>query len=203
MDRSDLKLALKGARLSMSEDITAHFKVIISLRLCYHLDDLIFRSTKVKAKTCKCHHNTCNRLRLRIRNLVDELHHKVARFLVENFDGILLPTFEVSEMVLRSGRKIQSKSVRQMLTWSQYQFKIFLRSKAFEYEKTVINCCEAYRSKTGSRTGELIDNLGGKKVIKSEIDGRQMDRYPKGVRGFFLLALVDTPSFKDSLSVHC
>lgn len=145
------------------KSLTAHFKVIRSLRLCYHLDDLIFRSTKVKAKTCKCHHNTCNRLRLRIRNLVDELHHKVARFLVENFDGILLPTFEVSEMVLRSGRKIQSKSVRQMLTWSQYQFKIFLRSKAFEYEKTVINCCEAYRSKTGSRTGELIDNLGGKK----------------------------------------
>ncbi|NCR40407.1 MAG: transposase [Microcystis aeruginosa W13-11] len=203
MDRSNLKLALKGASLSISEDITADFKVMRSLRLCYNLDDLISRSTKVKAKTYKCHHNTCNRLILSIRNLVDELHHKVARFLVENFDGILLPTFEVSEMVLRSGRKIQSKSVRQILTWSQYRFKIFLKSRAFEYGKTVINCCEAHRSKTVSRTGELIDNLGGKKVVKSEIDGRQMDRYPNGVRGFFLFALVDTPSFKDSLSVHC
>ena len=104
MDRSDLKLALKGARLSMSEDITAHFKVIRSLRLCYHLDDLIFRSTKVKAKTCKCHHNTCNRLRLRIRNLVDELHHKVARLSLEYFDGILLPKCEVSELFFTSGR---------------------------------------------------------------------------------------------------
>jgi putative transposase len=203
MDRSDLKLALKGARLSMSKDITAHFKVIRSLRLCYHLDDLIFRSTKVKAKTCKCHHNTCNRLRLRIRNLVDELHHKVARFLVENFDGILLPTFEVSEMVLRSGRKIKSKSVRQMLTWSHYRFKMFLKSKAFEYGKPVIDCCEAYTSKTVSWNGELIDNLGGKKVIKSEIGGQQMDRYLNGSGGVFLRALVDTPSFKDSLSVHC
>ena len=187
----------------MTEDIPAHFKVIRSLRLCYHLDYLISRSTKVKAKTRKRHHNSYNRLRLRIKNLVDELHHKVARFLVEKFDGILLPTFEVSEMVLRSGRKIQSKSVRQMLTWSQYRFKIFLKSKAFEYGKTVINRCEAYRSKTVSRTGELINNLGGEKVIKSEIDRRQMDRDINGLRGFFLLALVDTPSFKDSLSVHC
>ena len=203
MDRSNLKPALKGARLSKSEGILAHFEVIRSLRLCYHLDDLIFRSTKVKAKTCKCHHNTCNRLRLRIRNLVDELHHKVARFLVENFDGILLPTFEVSEMVLRSGRKIKSKSVRQMLTWSHYRFKMFLKSKAFEYGKPVIDCCEAYTSKTVSWNGELIDNLGGKKVIKSEIGGQQMDRYLNGSGGFFLLALVDTPSFKDSLSVHC
>ncbi|WP_419547940.1 zinc ribbon domain-containing protein [Microcystis sp.] len=203
MNRSNLKLALKGARLSKSEGILAHFEVIRSLRLCYHLDDLIFRSTKVKAKTCKCHHNTCNRLRLRIRNLVDELHHKVARFLVENFDGILLPTFEVSEMVLRSGRKIKSKSVRQMLTWSHYRFKMFLKSKAFEYGKPVIDCCEAYTSKTVSWNGELIDNLGGKKVIKSEIGGQQMDRYLNGSGGFFLLALVDTPSFKDSLSVHC
>ncbi len=203
MNRSNLKLALKGARLSKSEGILAHFEVIRSLRLCYHLDDLIFRSTKVKAKTCKCHHNTCNRLRLRIRNLVDELHHKVARFLVENFDGILLPTFEVSEMVLRSGRKIKSKSVRQMLTWSHYRFKMFLKSKAFEYGKPVIDCCEAYTSKTVSWNGELIDNLGGKKVIKSEIGGQQMDRYLNGSGGIFLRALVDTPSFKDSLSVHC
>jgi IS605 OrfB family transposase len=203
MNRSNLKLALKGARLSKSEGILAHFEVIRSLRLCYHSDDLISRSTKVKAKTRKRHHKDCNRLRLRIRNLVDELHHKVARFFVENFEVILLPTFEVSEMVLRSGRKIKSKSVRQMLTWSHYRFKMFLKSKAFEYGKPVIDCCEAYTSKTVSWNGELIDNLGGKKVIKSEIGGQQMDRYLNGSGGFFLRALVDTPSFKDSLSVHC
>jgi putative transposase len=80
---------------------------------------------------------------------------------------------------------------------------MFLKSKAFEYGKPVIDCCEAYTSKTVSWNGELIDNLGGKKVIKSEIGGQQMDRYLNGSGGFFLLALVDTPSFKDSLSVHC
>ena len=34
------------------------------------------------------------RMRLRIENLVIELHRQAARFLVNSFDVILLPTFE-------------------------------------------------------------------------------------------------------------
>jgi putative transposase len=172
-------------------------------RLCYHLDDLISRSTKVNAKTRNRYRKAANRLRNKIRNLVDELHHQVARFLVDNFDVILLPTFEVSEMVLKNSRKIRSKSVRQMLNWSHYRFKQFLKHKAFEMGKLVIDCCEAYTSKTVSWTGELIHNLGGKKVIKSKIDGKTMDRDINGARGIFLRALGDTPSLRDSLRVHC
>ena len=172
-------------------------------RLCHHLDDLISRSTKVNAKTRKRYRKAANRLRTRVRDLIDELHHKIARFLVDNYDVILLPTFEVSEMVVKSSRKIRTKSVRQMLNWSHYRFKKFLKHKAFETGKLVIDCCEAYTSKTVSWTGELVHNLGGKKVIKSKIDGQKLDRDINGARGIFLRALVDTPSLKDSLSVHC
>ena len=63
------------------------------------------------------------RIRKRIRNLVDELHHQCARWLVDNFDLILLPTFEVSQMVKRGVRKIRSKSVRSMLTWAHYRLQ--------------------------------------------------------------------------------
>jgi hypothetical protein len=35
-----------------------------------------------------------------------------AKFLVENFDVILLPTFETSRMVSKSRRKLRNKSVR-------------------------------------------------------------------------------------------
>lgn len=66
-------------------------------RLCSHLDDLISRSTLVKSKKKQRMRKAANRIRLKIRNLVDELHHKAARFLVDNFDVILLPTFEVSQ----------------------------------------------------------------------------------------------------------
>ncbi len=172
-------------------------------RLCHHLDDLISRSTKVKSKKRLRYRKAADRLRMKIRNLIDELHHKVARFLVDNFDVILLPTFEVSEMVVKSSRKIRSKSVRQMLNWSHYRFKQFLKYKAFETGKTVIDCCEAYTSKTVSWTGEIVQNLGGRKIIQSKIDGKKLERDINGARGIFLRALVDIPSFKNSLKVHC
>jgi putative transposase len=191
-------------------------------RLCHHLDDLISRcgmhpsgsllpfkgskqhgSTKTSSKTRQRYKKAADRLRTKIRNLIDEFHHKVAKFLIDNFDIILLPTFEVSEMVLKNSRKIKSKSVRQMLNWSHYRFKQFLRHKAFEYGKTVIDCCEAYTSKTVSWTGEVIANLGGLKVIQSKIDGQKVERDLNGARGIFLRALVDMPSFRDSLEVHC
>ncbi len=57
-----------------------------------------------------------NRMRLRIENLVQELHRQAARFLVNNFDVILLPGFETSEMVERGRRRIRSKTVRNLLS---------------------------------------------------------------------------------------
>ena len=133
-----------------------------------------------------------------IRNLVDELHHQIARFLVDNFDIILLPTFETSQMTIKKGRKIRSKTVRQMLTFSHYRFKQFLKHKAFEAGKTVLDVNEAYTSKTVSWTGEIIHNLGGRKKIKSS-DGQVMDRDLNGGRGIFLRSLVDIPSLFDCI----
>jgi putative transposase len=91
-----------------------------------------------------------NQIRLKIKNLVSELHHKIANFLVSNFDIILLPTFETQDMCKRTKRKLRKKSVRQMLTLSHYQFKQFIKHKAREHGKLVLDVCEAYTSKTVS-----------------------------------------------------
>ncbi len=168
-------------------------------RLCYFLDNLISRSTKAKAKQRQRLRKAADRLRLRIRHLIDEMHHKVARFLVDNFDVILLPTFDVSRMVIKRARKLRSKSVRQMLSWAHYRFELFLKHKAFETGKMVLDCSEAYTSKTVSWTGEIIHNLGGRKVIVGR-DGFRMDRDINGARGIFLRALGDIPSLRACLS---
>jgi putative transposase len=168
-------------------------------RLCYFLDNLISRSTKAKAKQRQRLSASADRLRLRIRHLIDEMHHKVARFLVDNFDVILLPTFDVSRMVIKRARKLRSKSVRQMLSWAHYRFELFLKHKAFETGKMVLDCSEAYTSKTVSWTGEIIHNLGGRKVIVGR-DGFRMDRDINGARGIFLRALGDIPSLRACLS---
>lgn len=170
-------------------------------KLCFRLDKLISKLSQAKGQQKKRLRKAVSRLRCKIQNLVKELHHKVARFLVNNFDVILLPTFETSQMVSKSRRKLRNKSVRQMLTLSHYDFKTFLKWKAWESSKMVIDCNEAYTSKTVSWTGEVIDNLGGGRVIKSPSTGLKMDRDLNGARGIFLRALVDTPWLRNHLNL--
>lgn len=131
------------------------------------------------------------RINERIRNMIDDLHKKVALFYVKNFDIILLPTFEVSNMASKAKRKIGSKTVRAMLTWSHYKFKLFLKHKAFEYGKIVLDVNEAYTSKTHPQTGE-VKNIGGAKEIKL-LNGDYADRDLIGSRNILLRDLVDTP----------
>ena len=85
-----------------------------------------------------------------------------------------------------------------MLTLSHYRFKQFLKHKAFEAGKTVLDVNEAYTSKTISSTGEIIHNLGGRKTIKDN-SGFVMDRDLNGGRGIFLRSLVDIPSLKNCI----
>ena len=127
------------------------------------------------------------------------LHHKVAAFLVKNFDVIVLPTFETSQMVRRGARRLRAKSVRSMLTFAHYRFKTFLKHKAFEYGKLVLDQNEAWTSKTVSWTGEINAKLGGAKTVRSAATGVSMDRDYNGARGIFLRALGDQPILRGNL----
>jgi putative transposase len=93
-----------------------------------------------------------NRIRTRISNLVGELHKKAAKWLTDNYDIIFLPTFETSEMAVRSQRRLRSKSVRSMMTFKHYQFQSRLINKATEKGKVVRLVNEAYTWKTVSWT---------------------------------------------------
>jgi len=160
-------------------------------RLCFYLDDLISRTSKAKSQAKRRLQIAQARMRKKIKNLVKEIHFKTARFLVDNFDVILLPTFETSQMAGKKSRKLRSKTVRAMLTWSHYQFKMRLKNKALEFGKKVIDVCEAYTSKTVSWTGE-VKKVGGSRVIKA--GDITMDRDLNGARGIFLRSLVDSPA---------
>jgi len=166
-------------------------------RLCFYLDDLISRTSKAVGKQKRELKKAQTRMRKKIKNLVKELHWKTARFLVDNFDVILLPTFETSQMSSKKNRQLRSKTVRAMLTWSHYQFKMRLKNKALEFGKKVIDVCEAYTSKTVSWTGE-VKKVGGSRVIRS--GGITLDRDLNGARGIFIRSLVDSPSL---LECYC
>ena len=165
-------------------------------KLCFRLDSIYSQMSKANSRRKKRLHRASLRVRARIMALIQEMHKKIARFLCDNFDVILLPTFETSEMTSKAGRKIRSKTARQMLSLKHFSFKRFLKHKAFELGKIVIDVCEAYTSKTASWTGE-IKSIGGSKTITS--GGLTVDRDLNGARGIFLRATVDTPLLRNNL----
>lgn len=160
-------------------------------RLGRFMDDLVSKMSKANAKTRRRMKKALSRMKFKVWDLIDEIHFKTIRFLLANYDAVLLPTFETSQMVARSNRKIRSKTVRAMLTFSFHKFGTRLQSKAAELGKLVYRVNEAYTSKTASWTGE-IKNIGSAKTITS--GGITLDRDVNGARGIFLRALGDNPS---------
>ena len=161
------------------------------VRLAHHLDRLLSRrDTAEGTRKRRSFTRAADAIRRKIKHLIDELHWKVARFLTDNFDVILLPTFETKQMTTKAGRKLRRKSVRSLLSFAHYRFGQRLEQKCIERGKTLVRVCEAYTSKTASWTGEIV-NIGSAKVIRS--NGIEMERDENGARGIFLRALVDSP----------
>lgn len=149
-------------------------------RLCIRLDNAISKLSRSDYRCKKRISRAICRLRWKIKDSIDEIHHKTARFLVMNFDRIYIPTFETSRMVT----KLHSKVSRAMLTWSHYRFKEFLKFKGREYSCDIIEVDESYTSKTCSYCG-TIHNIGTSKVMKCNC-GANVDRDLNGARGIYL-----------------
>ncbi|RHZ86056.1 hypothetical protein Glove_55g58 [Diversispora epigaea] len=139
-------------------------------RLCLHADKLSSTRDKLKSsiskrkkKQAKRIDKAISRIFRRIKNLRNELHKKTINHLVKNYDVVIIPEFNVSNMVRRETRKINSKTVKRMLTWSHYSFRQRLKHKAEEIGMKMIIQNEAYASKTCSACGN-IQNIGGRKV---------------------------------------
>ena len=166
------------------------------VRLCHFLDDLISRRTLTKNKKQRRHMKAAEqRLRWKIKDLRNELHAKTVRFLVDNFDIILIPKFETSKMAKRAGRKLRSKTVRSMLTLAHHRFKKLLQVTAKQQGKIVLEVEEAYTSKTCSWSGEMV-NVGSSEYIRGT-DGITMHRDVNGARGIFLRALAESPTLEN------
>ena len=167
------------------------------MRLCLHADKLSSVRDKLKSSTSKRKKKKAERIdkaisRIfkRIKNLRNELHKKTVNYLVKNYDVVIIPEFNVSNMVRREKRKINSKTVRSMLTWSHYSFRQRLKHKAEEIGTKMIIQNESYTSKTCSACGN-IQNIGGRKVYKCRRCKVVIDRNVNGAREIFLRALLD------------
>jgi len=129
------------------------------------------------------------KLRKKLRDLVKDMHCKLTKFLVVNYNEILLPSFETSQMLTKKSgkRKINSKTARNMACWSHYKFKQRLQFKASQTSWCKVRIVdESYTSKTCGNCGVLKHNLGGAKLFKCNHCGVRIDRDVNGARNIYL-----------------
>jgi transposase len=145
----------------------------------------------------KAYKATTNRLKKRLaknrRNLhdwVENAHYDAANFLLQEHDIIIQPVLQISRLVLKESRLLNSKTVRSMCTWSHYKFRERLKSAAFRYDgRHVFETNEPGTSKTCTNCGFWNAGLRlGDKIFNCPRCKIQVDRQLAGARNNFFSA---------------
>jgi putative transposase len=127
------------------------------------------------------------RMYKRVKNLVTDFHYRFSHWLCSNYQVILLPYYDIRNMVRRGCRKINNKTVRGMLTWSPCTFRDRLIGVSRRYPGCHVRLLsEAWTSKTCRDCGFLHHKLGGNKVFKCPSCFSQYPRDEGGASNIFL-----------------
>lgn len=130
------------------------------------------------------------RERNRLRDWVKAAHYSCANILLRKHDLVLQPTLETARLSRRASRRIQTDTVRKMLTWSHYRFVQRLKSKSACYPgRHVIECKEPGTSKTCTHCGFWKADLRvSDKRFHCPRCGVVVDRQLAGARNNFFAA---------------
>lgn len=118
-----------------------------------------------------------------IKNKVDDLHWKTISFLMQNYDVILLPEYNTSQML--KGKKLNRKVKRMMSMFSNYKFKQRLIWKCSLYNKRILIVDESYTSKTCTLCG-CLNMVGGNEVYRCNKCNLTVDRDCNGARNILI-----------------
>ena len=132
-------------------------------RLFYRRSKLQSRIARAKGKKKRSMRRALKRASTRIRNLVDDCHKKLAKWLFDNFQTVILPKLNASHF--KKNKYIRIK----MGLWRHCSFVERLRNKQHMYppsdQKRLIVPTEEYTSKTCSHCGHLNHGLGSSKIF--------------------------------------
>ena len=128
----------------------------------------------------------CPLLRTKIKNIISDSHWKIVKFLVSNFNKIIIPRFETSKMVSNKKNTISKKTKSDLLNLSHYKFLQKLKFKSNEYGRELVICEEHYTTKTCGKCGILNHKVGSSKVFKCNSCLCQLDRDMNGARNIYL-----------------
>jgi putative transposase len=107
------------------------------------------------------------RLEEKVKNKVQDVHRKLAKFLCDNYDTVIIPPFAVKNMVKRrrnKRRKIGKVTSRKMMRWSHYAFRALLISKGEQTGTRILVEGEHWTTKTCSRCLHVNLEMTSEKV---------------------------------------
>ena len=143
-------------------------------------------SRKNLKKAIRRHHK-------KIQNLITDAHYQIINDILElDFDYIILPNFNVSNMVKKGNRKIRKKTARQMMSWNHYKFRCRIKNACEKRGVKLVIGNEKYTSKTCPQCGWLNRNIGGAEYFICKHCGYQGDRDHKAGYLIFLVNLNST-----------
>ena len=123
--------------------------------------------------------------RHKLKNLVDDMHWKIANFLCKRFNNILIGKMSTCGIVKRLNHMT---SVNKRLTYalSHFTFRCRLQCKAEEYGVNCREVCEAYTSKTCGNCGEINEQLRDSKIFTCPTCHFVIDRDIGAARNIFI-----------------
>ena len=86
-----------------------------------------------------------------MRNLQEELHHKAAKWLTDNFSAVVVPQFSAKQCTKRQERALRTKESRLLLSLGHSKFRMVLQHKCAEAGVHFVLCDERYTTKTCTR----------------------------------------------------
>ena len=103
---------------------------------------------------------------------------------------ILIPKFASSQMVKKGQRIINKTTVRSMIHWSHFRFRMRLINKAEQLGARVHVVSEHYTSKTCTNCHFIKWNLGGNKSYVCPSCEMRIPRDFNGARNIFVMNFV-------------
>ena len=127
--------------------------------------------------------------RMKIRNLVKELHNKTINKLVENYDNIIVGNISTKSIISSRKRENQLSKVNKRLisSLSLYKFKEKLRHKSNLYGKICGEINEAYTSKLCSNCGNMKQEKNTTKIYKCNRCKVNLDRDLNAAKNIYIL----------------
>lgn len=151
-------------------------------RLLGNVDKLRSKITKAKSKKKIRLKKSMYRLNKKLKNLVEDIHKRVSKWMCENYDCILIP-----KMNSATFKNINRRVRRRMSVWRHCSF-----IKRLEEKTKLIRGCrievidESYTSKTCTSCGYIKSNLHGEKVFSCDKCKLIIDRDINGSRNILL-----------------